>query len=54
MDRGKKEVNEYYESLLNVNGSGMMGYIRIPAIEVELPIYHGTSESCPAGGGGTF
>lgn len=41
----KKEVNERYESLLNVNDSGMMGYIRIPAIQVELPIYHGTSET---------
>lgn len=23
----KKEVNERYESILNVNGSGMMGYV---------------------------
>ena len=44
----------YYESLLNVNGSGMMGYIRIPAIEVELPIYHGTSESVLQVGVGHF
>lgn len=51
---GKKEINEYYESLLNVNGSGMMGYIRIPAIEVELPIYHGTSESVLQVGVGHF
>lgn len=39
------EIDERYESLLNVDGSGMMGYIRIPKINVELPIYHGTSES---------
>lgn len=32
-----------YESLLNINGDGIMGYIEIPAIDVKLPIYHGTS-----------
>lgn len=50
----KKEVNERYESLLNVNGSGMMGYIRIPKIEVELPIYHGTHETVLQSGVGHF
>ena len=39
------EIDARYESLLNVDGSGMMGYIRIPKINVELPIYHGTSEA---------
>ncbi len=33
-----------YEALLNVAGNGVMGMIRIPAIEVNLPIYHGTSD----------
>ena len=33
-----------YEDLLNISGSGVMGYISIPNINVELPIYHGTSE----------
>lgn len=33
-----------YESLLNVSGIGIMGYIEIPGIKCELPIYHGTSE----------
>ncbi len=33
-----------YESILNVSGTGIMGYIAIPNIKVELPIYHGTSE----------
>lgn len=36
--------NEEYENILNIEGNGMMGYIRIPKIDVELPIYHGTSE----------
>lgn len=30
--------------LLNPLGNGMMGYIRIPKIHVELPIYQGTKE----------
>lgn len=38
------EVSAEYAELLDVNGTGMMGYIRIPKIDVELPIYHGTSE----------
>ena len=33
-----------YWSLLNPDGSGVMGYIEIPRISVRLPIYHGTSE----------
>ena len=33
-----------YEKLINVDGIGMMGYISIPKIKVEIPIYHGTSD----------
>ena len=33
-----------YDDLLNVTGTGIMGYIDIPSIQVELPLYHGTSE----------
>ena len=50
----KKEVDERYQSLLNVNGSGMIGYIRIPKINIELPIYHGTSEAVLQTGVGHF
>ena len=35
---------ESYDELLNLHGSGLMGYVEIPKIEVNLPIYHGTSE----------
>lgn len=35
-------LNNYYD-LLNINKNGMMGYITIEKIKVELPIYHGTS-----------
>lgn len=34
-----------YEELLNITGTGVMGYLDIPKINVELPIYHGTSEA---------
>lgn len=55
-----------YSDLLNVTGTGIMGYITIDKIDVELPIYHGVSESVlavaaghlpgsslPVGGAGT-
>ena len=57
---------ERYESLLNISGNGIMGYIEIPAIGVSLPIYHGVEDtvlqiaighiegtSLPVGGPGT-
>ena len=59
------QVKDYYE-ILDITGTGIMGVINIPAIGVELPIYHGTSEgvlniavghlqgtSLPIGGRGT-
>ena len=33
-----------YDDILNISGTGIMGYVSIPSINVELPIYHGTSE----------
>lgn len=33
-----------YNEILNVNLNGMIGYITIDKIKVELPIYHGTSK----------
>lgn len=55
-----------YESILNINGDGIIGYIEIPAIDIELPIYHYTTDevlqkgaghlfgsSLPVGGEGT-
>lgn len=52
--QGETSVDARYESLLNMDGSGMMGYIRIPKIKVEIPIYHGTSESVLQAGVGHF
>ena len=55
-----------YTDTLDVSGTGIMGYITIPKIGVELPVYHGTSDgvlqvaaghlegsSLPVGGAGT-
>ena len=33
-----------YNSILNIGGTGMMGYITVPKISQELPVYHGTSD----------
>ena len=37
-----EEQKAEYESLLDISGQGVMGYIEIPEIDVSLPIYHGT------------
>lgn len=34
-----------YESILDITGTGIMGYIEIPKINVELPIYHGVEDT---------
>ncbi len=40
-----EEDKAEYESLLNLSGNGVMGYIEIPAINCSLPIYHGVEDS---------
>lgn len=40
---GSMPTDEVYESLLNVQGNGIMGFVEIPAIAQKLPVYHGTS-----------
>lgn len=32
-----------YNDILNVSGTGIMGYVSIPKLGVELPLYHGIS-----------
>ena len=39
-----KKDKKKYESLLDVSGTGIMGYIEIPQIDCSLPVYHGTDE----------
>ncbi|MCD8074678.1 MAG: class C sortase [Lachnospiraceae bacterium] len=40
-----EEEMETYESLLDISGDGLMGYITIEKINVMLPIYHGTDSA---------
>lgn len=61
-----EEEQRSYEKLLDISGTGILGYVEIPSIDVLLPIYHGTDEevlqvaighiegsSLPAGGPST-
>ncbi len=41
-----------YEDLLSVTGDGLMGYVTIERIGVELPIYHGTEANVLSAGAG--
>ena len=38
------EQKQSYHDSLNIVGNGIMGYVQIPSISVELPIYHTTSD----------
>ena len=65
LNQSEEDLAEY-GSLLNLDGSGLMGYIEIPELKVSLPIYHSvddgvlqvavghmTGTSLPVGGKGT-
>lgn len=41
-----------YDDLLKANSEGVMARIRIPAIDVDLPVYHGTSDEVLLKGAG--
>lgn len=56
----------WYNSLLDPGGTGLIGYVQIPTVKINCPIYHGTEEnvlqtaighldwtSLPVGGVGT-
>ena len=44
-----------YEDILDSAGTGMMGYVEIPVIDVKIPIYHYTTdESLEKGAGHLF
>lgn len=61
----EEELAEY-NSLLDTDRTGVMGYVSVPKVDISLPIYHGTSDdvlqsgvghlegsSLPVGGPGT-
>lgn len=39
------EQEAEYDTLLNLSGTGIMGYVEIPTIACSLPVYHGTGDS---------
>ncbi len=47
-------VSDEYLSLLNLSNNGIIGYIKIPKIDVEIPIYHSTSSKSLQKGVGHF
>jgi sortase A len=64
--RDHGQLDALYWSTLDVSGTGMMGYVTVPKISQELPVYHGTGDgvlsvaaghfqgtSLPVGGEGT-
>jgi len=60
------EELEEYKGILDVTGTGIMGYVEIPKLHISLPVYHGSEDtvlqiavghlegtSFPVGGTGT-
>lgn len=45
-------VPDNYDDVLNVDGTGLMGTVSIPSIDLTLPLYHGTSDDVLAHGAG--
>ena len=45
-------ISSGYNDVLNYNEDGIMAYVEIPCIDVNLPIYHGTSEEVLQKGAG--
>ena len=52
--RDHAQVDDLYWSTLDVTGTGMMGYVTVPKISQELPVYHGTSNSVLSAAAGHF
>lgn len=38
------QTDRDYEQLLNPSGDGTIGHVKIPVLDIDLPIFHGTSE----------
>ncbi len=43
--RDYKEIESLYWKTLDISGTGMIGYLTVPKINQEIPVYHGTSDS---------
>ena len=40
-----EEEKEAYDALLDISGTGVMGYIEIPTVNISLLVYHGTEDA---------
>ncbi len=49
-----KQISEQYWEVLNIGDTGMIGYVTVPKISQELPVYHGTSDSVLSVAAGHF
>lgn len=47
-----KAIGAHYNDVLNVDGKGLIGYVVVPRIDVNLPIYHGSSKKVLEKGAG--
>lgn len=44
-DKNLVNFDDTYQDILSMNESGIMGYVQIPAIDLEYPIFHGTTQA---------
>ncbi|MFC0582220.1 class C sortase [Micrococcoides hystricis] len=51
-DVGGASQVESYKNSLNINEAGLMGRLQVPAVDIDLPIYHGASDDTLAKGVG--
>lgn len=51
-EKAYKAIGARYNNVLNVDGKGLIGYVIIPRIDVNLPIYHGSSKKVLENGAG--
>lgn len=47
-----KAIGAHYNDVLNVDDKGLIGYVVVPRIDVNLPIYHGSSKKVLENGAG--
>lgn len=51
VDEITSPLDRYFE-VLNPDGTGMMGYVEVPSVGLELPLYHGTGDEVLQKGAG--
>lgn len=51
VDEVTAPLDRYFE-VLNPDGTGMMGYVEVPSVGLEVPLYHGTGDEVLQKGAG--